>query len=240
MSVYGYIFLAQKRENLVTEEEQRSALHDYARTSGFDYAEILVEKDTGLSLPLKERVAGNKLVDRCLVGDRIITMKAEWILSSASAGAELLLMLRNKNIALYCMDLGQNISVDEKRRLIVSEGCAGIVQKILSALAVCESSRGGGAVSATRKSRRNQGKYLGGPVPFGWEVNDDKVLIENKAQQKVIQQIVLMREDRWSYRDISKKLKNEFDIQLSHAGVRRILESDKKKKEEIAGEKEAG
>jgi intein-encoded DNA endonuclease-like protein len=40
-----------------------------------------------------------------------------------------------------------------------------------------------------------------------------------------------MREDRWSYRDISKKLKDEFDIQLSHAGVRRIMESDKKKKE---------
>ncbi len=237
MSILGYIFLAAEKEYLMAEDEQRSLLHDYARTSGFDFDEILVEKDASLTLPFNERVEGNKLVERCLAGDVIITMKAEWVFGSASDGADLLRMLRKKEIALYCMDLGQNITVDEKRKLIVSEGCAGIVQKILSALAVCESSRAGEAVQAPKKSRKNQGKYLGGPVPFGWEVNGDKVLVQNKAQQKIIREIILMREDRWSYRDISKKLKDEFDIQLSHAGVRRILESDKKKKEALAGEK---
>jgi UDP-N-acetylglucosamine transferase subunit ALG13 len=48
-----------------------------------------------------------------------------------------------------------------------------------------------------------------------------------------------MREDRLSYREISEKLKNEFDIQLSHAGVRRIMESDRKKKELLSAVKNA-
>lgn len=42
---------------------------------------------------------------------------------------------------MYCVDLSENISVDEKRKLVVSEGSAGIVEKLLLALSVCESSR---------------------------------------------------------------------------------------------------
>jgi DNA invertase Pin-like site-specific DNA recombinase len=229
MSVFGYIFLTLEKEYLVAEEEQQTTLYNYAQAIGVDLAELLVEKDVSLKRPFTERVEGRGLVERCLAGDAIITMKAEWILSSAADGIDLLRTLRENDVALYCIDLGQNITVDEKRKLIVSEGCAGIVQKILSALAVCDSSRQGEAVRMTKSTLKNQGKYIGGPVPFGWEVNKEKVLVRNEAQQKIIQAIIQMREDRWSYRDISKKLKNEFDVQLSHAGVRRIVESNKKK-----------
>jgi DNA invertase Pin-like site-specific DNA recombinase len=239
MSVFGYIFLTLEKEYLVAEEEQQTALYNYAQAIGVDLAELLVDKDVSLKRPFTERVEGSRLIERCLAGDAIITMKAEWILSSAADGVDLLRTLRGNDVALYCIDLGQNITVDEKRKLIVSEGCAGIVQKILSALAVCESSRQGEAVRVTKRNLKNQGKYIGGPVPFGWEVNKEKVLVQNEAQQKIIQAIIQMREDRWSYRDISKKLKNEFDIQLSHAGVRRIMESDKKKKEAVAAGKNA-
>ena len=78
---------------------------------------------------------------------------------------------------------------------------------------------------------------MGGPVPFGWEVNEERILVQNEAQQKIIQAISKMREDRWSFRDISKKLNAEFNIQLSHARVRRILDSDKKKKETLTARK---
>jgi DNA invertase Pin-like site-specific DNA recombinase len=98
-------------------------------------------------------------------------------------------------------------------------------------LSVCESSSHGEAIRAAKENLKKQGKYGGGPVPFGWEVNKEKFLVENDAQQKIIQAMLSMREERWSYRDIAKKLKSEFDIQLSHAGVRRILDSDKKNKE---------
>jgi hypothetical protein len=239
MSVFGYIFLALEKEHLVAEEEQQTALYDYAQAIGVDLAEILVEKGESLKRPITERAKGSRLVERCLAGDAIITMKVEWILSSASAGINLLRTLRENNVALYCIDLGQNITVDEKRKLIVSEGCAGIVQKIVSALAVCDSSRQGETVRVTKRNLKNQGKYIGGPVPFGWEVNKEKNLVRNEAQQKIIQAIIQMREDRLSYREISEKLKNEFDIQLSHAGVRRIMESDRKRKELLSAVKNA-
>jgi DNA invertase Pin-like site-specific DNA recombinase len=231
MSVFGYVFLSLEKEHLVTEEEQRAAIYNYAQKIGSEIEELVVEEGTSLKQPFRERIEGSKLLQRCLIGDSIIIVKAEWILSSAGDGATLLQTFRHKDIALHCIDFDQNISVDEKRKLVVSEGCAGIIRKVLSALAVCERSSHGQAIRATKRSLKNQGKYIGGPVPFGWEVNKERMLVQNDAQQKIIQAIISMREERWSYRDIARKLKDEFDVQLSHAGVRRILETDKKKKE---------
>ncbi|GAB6191276.1 serine integrase family protein [Desulfocastanea catecholica] len=230
MTVFGYIFLALENDHLVAEAEQKSALHEYARTIGLAIDEMRVEEGAGLKRPFRERPEGRRLVEECCARDALVILKAEWMLSSAVEGAALLRTLRNNDIAVYCMDLGGNITVDEKRKLVVSEGSAGIVGKLLSALAVCENCGHGEAIRATKRNLKKQGRYIGGPVPFGWQVNDDKKLVENAAQQQVIQAISAMREDRWSYRDISRKLKNDYDIQLSHAGVRRVLESNIKKK----------
>ncbi len=237
MSVFGYIFLALEKDQQVTAEEQQTALRSYAKSVGLELEELLVEEGLTLKRPFLERPEGGKLAERCVAGDKIITMKAAWVLGSAVAGAILQQTLREKGVGLYCLDLGENITVDEKRKLVVYEGCAGIVQKLLSVLAVCETTKHGEAIRATKRNLQKQGKYIGGPVPFGWEVNKERILVENKAQQKIIKSIISMRKDRWSYRDISQKLKQEFDIELSHAGVRRILESNKKKKEALSAAK---
>lgn len=239
MTVFGYIFLALGNEHLVEEAEQKSALSEYAGTIGLAIDEMRVEQGAGLKRPFKDRPEGRRLVEDCIAGDALVVMKAAWILSSAGEGVTLLRTLRKNDIALYCMDLGGNITVDEKRKLVVSEGVAGIVGKLLSALAVCENCGHGEAIRETKRNLKKQGRYIGGPVPFGWEVNNDKMLVENVAQQQIIQAISAMREDRWSYRDISRKLKNEYDIQLSHAGVRRVLESNVKKKEALLAAKNA-
>lgn len=237
MSVFGYVYLALEKEQLVAKELQQQALLAYCQSIYLEIEDLVVEEGASLKRPFKDRAEGRKLIDRCLAGDMIIVMKAEWVLSSAAEGLQLLKLLRKRDISLYCLDLGANISVDEKRKLVVSEGSAGIVQKLLSALAVCEASSHGQAIKATKRNLKKQGKYLGGPVPFGWEVNKDRMLVEKAAEQKVIEEIITMRKDRWSYRDISKKLKDEFDIELSHAGVRRVLESNKKKKAAFAAAK---
>lgn len=123
MSVFGYAFLSLEKEHLVTEEEQRTAISNYAQKIGLEVEEFVVEEGTSLKQPFKDRIEGSKLLQRCLAGDSIVTVKAEWILSSAGDGATLLETLRQKDIALHCIDFDQNISVDEKRKLVVSEGC---------------------------------------------------------------------------------------------------------------------
>ena len=67
-----------------------------------------------------------------------------------------------------------------------------------------------------------EGRYIGGPVPFGWQVKDG-FLKKDRQQQKVIRQIQKWRADRWSYRDISSKLREKLGVKLSHEGIRKVL-----------------
>jgi DNA invertase Pin-like site-specific DNA recombinase len=223
MAVFGYIFLTREKECLVPAAEQQRALLEYAQSIGSTLSRIYVEENCPLQRPFQERQEGEALLRRCGVGDAIITGQAEWILGSAVEGARLLGLLAASRIALHCIDLGENISVPEKRRLVVSEGSAELVKKLLSALSICENSRHGEAIRLAKQHSREQGKYLGGPVPFGWNVNGEGFLVENEAQQRIITKIAAMRTERWSFRHISDKLRDEFDIRLSHEGVRKIL-----------------
>ncbi len=226
MGVLGYIFLAQDRHHLVAESVQRAALQEYGRSLGRPLEEICIEENTPLKRPFKDRSAGGQLLRSCGPGDIIIVMKTEWVLSSAGDGERLLRSLKSAQIAIHCIDLGGNISLPEKRRLMVSEGLAAVVEKLLAALTVSESNGLGEAIRTAKEHRKEVGKYLGGPVPFGWDVNPEGYLVPNEGQQQIIQAIVDMRKDLWSYREISQKLKDEYKVRLSHEGVRKIVKSD--------------
>ena len=229
MAVFGYIFLAREKENLVSADEQESALRSYAQSMALSVDEFIFEGDTPLKDPFAKRKEGGRLLKNVQSGDAIVVLKSQWILSSASDGSRLVSLLREKKVALYCADLETNISLDEKRKLVVYEGGGGLIRKLLSALAVCEGSEHGDAIKVTKKIQKLEGKYLGGPVPFGWEVNKEGFLVYEVEQQKIISAIAAMREDRRSFRDISRKLKEEHDLELSHERVRRILHSNQKR-----------
>lgn len=230
MAIYGYIFIGGQQES-PGEDVQRGAINAYAgSTLQGEITDFFIEEGASLKGPLRERRAGRKLLERCGPGDSIVTMKVEYILGSASEASKLVRRSRKQGIAIHCVDIGGNISLDEKRRLAVFEGNAAVIDILLKALALCESSRHGDAIRAAKKNRKKEGKYLGGPVPFGWQVNRQGILVEFPEQQKIIRRIRKLREQRWSYRDISKSLKSDYDVQLSHEGVRRILLADEKKK----------
>ncbi len=223
MHAFGYIFLAQDKEYFVPADEQEKAITEYAQSIGIPVTEFLVEDQSPLQQPFHERSQGEALLRKYAAGDTVVTMKAAWVLASPVEGERLLRLLHKDRVAMHCVDLGANISVPEKRRLVISEGCSDLVLKLLEALAICEGSRHGQAIRMAKKHRKQQGKYLGGPVPFGWEVNSEGFLVPNEEQQRIIDEIVTMRMERWSYREISGKLRDEFDIRLSHEGVRKIL-----------------
>lgn len=228
--VFGYIFLAEEPDQLVSETVQQVELQGYAEKIGLQIDDYFVEEGVSMKLPFRRRRDGGKLFQLCEPSDAIITLRTEWVLSSATEGGRLLRVLRKKQISLYCVDLGINISLDVGERKNSRTECGGVVHQLLNSLAICESSKHGDAIRASKKNRKRAGKYLGGPIPFGWKVNEEGEFIQHKDQQKTIQVILELRENRLSYRNIAEKLQCEFNVQLSHAGVRRVLENDIKRK----------
>lgn len=222
MQVFGYIFLARDWSHVLEAAEQEAAIAAYGRELGLPSANFVVEEDGALEQPFRTRPVAAELLPRLGAGDTLLVMKAAWILASASEGERLIRQMRDGGVALHCLDLGGDISLPQKRRLQISEGPAVLVGKILAALAVCEN----GGQDRVRHTARRQGKkpekYTSGPVPFGWQVDGVGYLVPHPEQQRIIETIAGWRGDRCSYREISRKLKQEYGVRMSHEGVRRL------------------
>ncbi len=241
MSALGYIFLTLDREGQVAVGEQQRVIQNYAKYVGLTVEEFFVEQGVSLKCPFRERKEATRLLAGLQSGDILIAMRSDWVLSSAKEGALLIRMLRKMSVSFYCIDLGENISLPVERKLVVSEGGSSLILALLTALAVCDGSKHGEAIKATKRHQKREGKYVGGPVPFGWQV-EGEYLVQDLKKQQIIREINKLRADRWSYRDIVRKVQDRFNVQLSHEGIRRILMSNGKKieeekKRELSGKK---
>lgn len=223
MTTIGYIFLDVKRDDLVPLEQQRRAIEEYAQELHLSCDELLVEQSYSPVVPIIERNEGSQMLDNMQAGDTIIVMQAKWVLGNPKTALSLLEMLKEKQISLYCVDLAGNISLPTQRKLLSSKGISTIVAQLCEALSYGESSKHGAAIRAGKARLKKEGKYAGGPVPFGWQVGGDGRLRQDPNQQELIAKMVLLKDDRWSYRDISIKMQKEHDLKLSHEGIRRIL-----------------
>lgn len=222
MQVFGYIFLAREKNLWQAEAEQVAAISAYLQGLGLPAPLLVVEENGAVRRPFRTRPAASQLLPKLVKGDLLVVSQAAWLLSSASEGERLLEHFRTSGVAVHCLDIGGNISQAEKRRLQVFEGPAGIVAKVLAALTSCEHGGHGRAIRLAKRHGKEQGKYLGGPVPFGWEVDGEGFLSPHEGQQRVIEAMIGLRHDRWSYREISRKLQQEYGVSLSHEGVRRM------------------
>lgn len=232
MALIGYIFLALERELRIPIDVQQKALAGYAQTRGQALDEIFVEQGVSLKQALINRKEGRTVVAGLRAGDCLVVVQAAFVLGSSRDASHLLQDLRERGISMVCLDLDEDISLDRERKLMVSQGGAILVQKILAALSICDSTRHGEAIRAAKRNQKREGKYLGGPVPFGWQIGDDGCLVQNVEQQRMIREMLKLREDRWSYRDIASKLFEKHGVNLSHEGIRKVLETNIRKKEE--------
>ncbi len=228
MSGIGYIFLAMQQEYQVSSVDQQKAINDYATSIKLGVSDIFVEEGSSMKKPFKDRREGKRVLAEMQGGDTIIVYNSAWLLSSAREAVRLLKLLRKNQVSLHCIDLGTDISMPAERKLAVTEGHADLILQLMESLSVCESSKHGESIKAAKKQLKRKGRYLGGPVPFGWQVSSEGALEHNGKEQEIIKEILSLREDRWSYRDISVKLWERFQLKLSHEGVRKALERNKK------------
>ncbi len=223
MAVYGYIFCCHAEKN--AEELRLVALRHYAAALGLSLDELVVERGENPTGPFSGREGGRRLLRQCRRGDSIVTLEAAWLFGELAESRLLLEQLSREGVSLLVADLGGDISLPEKRRLVVSEGPAALVQKLLAILVDSGGVARGTAIRAGKQLRRQAGKYLGGPVPFGRRVDDEGYLVDNPEEQELIRVIIALRQERCSYRRIAGRLQEEYGFRISHEGVRRVVQA---------------
>ncbi len=215
MAVYGYVRVSTDRqaddgESLGT---QQRIIEGYAMMNALTLDSVFVERGVSGSKPLGERPEGARLLAILKPDDVVITPKLDRMFRSALNALDVLGQLKERDVALHIIDLGGDVT---------GNGISKLVFTILSAVAEAERDRIRERIRDVKTDQRKRQRYLGGIVPFGWQVGEDGALIEVPEQQRAIRRIIELRRQGLSLRGISATIAAE-GVKLSHEGVKNVL-----------------
>ena len=214
MAVYGYVRVSTERqadgESLGT---QQRIIEGYAMMNGLTLDGVFVERGVSGSKPLGERPEGARLLSVLTAEDVVITPKLDRMFRSALNALEVLRQLQERGVVLHIIDLGGDVT---------GNGISKLVFTILSAVAEAERDRIRERIRDVKADQRKRQRYLGGIVPFGWQIGADGTLTEVPDQQRAIQRIIELRRSGLSFRAISTAIGAD-GVRLSHEGVKSVL-----------------
>jgi DNA invertase Pin-like site-specific DNA recombinase len=190
MNVYGYVRVSttEQAQNGESLDIQKNQISGWAMMKGWQVTEVFVEECVSGSVPLCERPDGQRLLAVLQKGDVILTPKLDRMFRRASGALATLQELKSQEVALHMLDLGGDVT---------GKGISKLVFTILSAVAGNERER----ITDVKRHMARQSIYSGGKVPFGFDVQGDR-LVENPAQQAVIARMRELRAGGASYREI--------------------------------------
>jgi DNA invertase Pin-like site-specific DNA recombinase len=214
--VYAYARVSTERQ---TErgslDEQLRRIEGRAFEQGWQIAEVFVERGVSGSIPLGDRPEGARLLAVLQAGDIVIAAKLDRMFRSALNALNVIRDFQRRRISLWLLDLGGDVSGD---------GIARLVLTILAAIAEFERERIGERIRDAKRHQRRSGQYLGGDRPFGWRVGEDGILVEDEAEQRALADMRKMRDAGISFRNIAARIEQTHGIQISHQGVKRVLQ----------------
>lgn len=214
MAVYGYARVSTSRqadegESLAVQERQ---IMGHVMMLGLTVDRVFVERGVSGSVPLADRDEGAALLTALKPGDVVITAKLDRMFRSAVDALGVLDDLKSRKVSLHMIDLGGDVTAN---------GISKLVFTILSAVAEAERDRIRERVAQVKADQRGRGRYLGGKVPYGYQVGADGELVEVPEQQAVIVRAKELRDEGKALRTVQQTLAKE-GLKLSLAALHRV------------------
>ena len=216
MKVFGYcrVSTAEQANAGLSLDTQKQQITGYAMMKGWTVAAFFVEAGVSGSIPLADRPEGQRMLTSLQPGDVVITAKLDRAFRSAADALGTLEQLKEDRIALHMIDLGGDVC---------GNGISKLVFTILSAVAENERDRIRERVRDAKRHRVTQRLYNGGKRPFGFEVQDGR-LVANAHEQAALVRGKALREGGKSYRDIAQVWASEFALPKFDAkSIQRML-----------------
>jgi putative DNA-invertase from lambdoid prophage Rac len=215
VAFYGYTRVSTDRQADDGEslDVQRRQLEGYAHMHGMELSVVFVERGVSGSKPLVERPEGGRLLSMLKTGDVVLTPKLDRMFRSSLDALDNLNLLKGMGVSLHMLDLGGDVT---------GNGISKLVFTILSAVAEAERDRIRERIVTVKADQRERGRYLGGRVPFGWQVDTEGGLVEIPEQQKAIQAMASMKNEGLALRTIAERMTAQ-GFKLSHEGVKKII-----------------
>lgn len=215
MAVFGYCRVSTARQANEGEslDVQRRQIEGYALMHALAVTEIAVEEGVSGSIPVQDRPVGGALFARLQPGDVVIAAKLDRLFRSALDALRVVEDLKARGVKLHLLDLGGDIAGNGLSKLFLT---------IAAAFAEAERDRIRERVATVKADQKARGRYLGGKVPFGYQIGQEGALVPHKGQQEAIQAMVAMRREGVALRTISAAMADR-GFKISHEGVKGVL-----------------
>jgi DNA invertase Pin-like site-specific DNA recombinase len=144
----------------------------------------------------------------------LVAAKLDRLFRSALDALQTVEDLRKRGVALVLLDLGGDISTNGLSRMFLT---------IAAAFAEAERDRIRERVMQVKQHQREEGRYLGGRLPYGYRIGENGKLEPVPEQQEAIRHALELRAAETSLRDIQKALREKHGQSISLDALARLL-----------------
>ena len=215
MSNHAYIRIKEMRhiDDKDSIEVQEQHIAEYCASRKLLINSWYRERGISGTVNFEIRPRAKTLLANLKAGDCIIAASFDRLFRSPSDALQTINHFEKVGVNLHIVDLDGDISK------ILSEP----VKAILSSFVERSNVQVGKRIADAKQAMRDEGKYQGGKIPFGYRVDHQGKIQEDELQQKCIKVIKQKNEEGLSLRQISDFLKSDMKVKLSYQGVRNVL-----------------
>jgi DNA invertase Pin-like site-specific DNA recombinase len=217
MTTYSY---SRSSKSITTprdsHETQAEAIEGFCRSMKWELGRNWAERAVSGDLSLDLRPVGKQMLSRLKDGDRVVVSSLDRLFRSPMDARNQLTKLKKKGVEIWLAKLG--LEITEGRNF-------DLVMELVQAFAATEAALLGNRIREMKARLRDEGKFQGGKVEFGFKLNSDGTLSEEPDAQEALKLMHTLRKEGQSYRAISEAIQKKYrgKLSISHEGIRRIL-----------------
>ena len=213
MSNIAYIRVSHVESlNGTSLEVQEKRCKAFAELHGFTIDKVYSEVVSG-GVEFRKRPVFQKVLSELKTGSKLVCSRLDRLSRQVIDTLQLVEDFKKERKEICLCDVG-NIHKDGVSKIFVT---------ILASLAEVERANISERIKASKKIAKQDRKYLGGFVEFGFKVDENKKLIPDDKEFSVLQSMVNLRRSGLGYRKISDEIKNKFGKRIYYPQIHKIL-----------------
>ena len=193
-------------------EVQEKRCKAFAELNGFTIDKVYSEVVSG-GVEFRKRPVFQKVLSELKTGSKLVCSRLDRLSRQVIDTLQLVEDFKKERKEICLCDVG-NIHKDGVSKIFVT---------ILASLAEVERANISERIKASKKIAKQDRKYLGGFVEFGFKVDENKKLVPDDKEFSVLQSMVNLRKSGLGYRKISDEIKNKFGKRIYYPQVHKIL-----------------
>ena len=201
-------------------ETQIKKCRNYASIKDLEIDEIIQEQCSG-QLPFDRRDKAFELLKKLKSNDHIICSHLDRFCRNTLSLLQMIQKFKIKKIYLHFVDLNCEVTG--------SDAIGNVFLTMLSCFSQFQAEQTSQKIKSYRERMKSDNKFSGGKMTFGYDKDENGFFVPIEKEQEVIREMLLMRKQGKSYRDISsqisKSTRKKFPLSWTHKIIQRELQA---------------